>query len=392
MLKNTNKRDKILLAAFVLFFIYLLSNQFSEMNKLQSATTDFGSIFNAAIALNNGIDPYHATGNAYFYPPVLAMLFGVLTFLPIAGASFLFFCLKILLVVFALKACFQLVGGNRFSDSRKTLFILGLVFVAARFWESDLQYGNTNSLIMALVILAITWDSKGRWLLSGIALALATSIKILPILLVIHFVFHRRWKTVAAFSIALLILNLLPFVWSYDSWLNVWQSYLDAGVVSKLNARLSQPDNQSLWGMINRSFSDVTLSNLRFIWLSCSALLLGLAGWLSYKTRTSSSSVKIAVASLYPLLGLLISPGSWVVHYTAVLLPMAVLWSILLRKDWQGLVPWTLFGVINIIFSASGWSRFTVNAAINYSLFVIAVIILFSCIFWWANPLNSKRS
>ena len=67
MLENINKRDKILLAAFVLFFIYLLSNQFSELNKLQSETTDFGTIFNASIALNNGIDPYHATGNAYFY-------------------------------------------------------------------------------------------------------------------------------------------------------------------------------------------------------------------------------------------------------------------------------------------------------------------------------------
>ncbi len=390
-MKNTNMQ-KILLAAFVLFFIYLLSNQFSEMNKLQSETTDFGTIFDAAIALNNGGDPYQATGNAYFYPPVLAMLFGALIFLPITIASFLFFCLKILLVVVALKMCFRLVDGNRFTNNRKTLFIFGLVFVAARFWESDLQYGNTNSLIMALVIMAIAWDSKGRWLFSGIALALATSIKILPVLLVVHFVFHRRWKTVAAFFIALLALNLLPFIWSYDSWLNAWQSYLDAGVVSKLNARLSQPDNQSLWGMINRSFPTVALSNLRFIWLSCSALLLGSAGWLSYKTRTSSSLAKIAVASLYPLLGLLISPGSWVVHYTAVLLPMAVLWSILLNKDWQGPVPWTLFGIINIIFTASGWFRFTVNAAINYSLFVIAVIILFSCIFWWANPLNSKRS
>jgi len=392
MLKNTNKRGKFLLAAFVLFFIYLLLNQFSEMNNLQSETTDFGTIFNAAIALNDGIDPYQATGNAYFYPPLLAMLFGALTFLPIAGASFLFFCIKILLVVIALKTCFQLLGGNRFTNNRRTLFIFGLVFVAARFWESDLQYGNTNSLIMALVIMAIAWDSKGRWLFSGIALALATSIKILPILLVIHFVFNRRWKTVAAFSIVLFTLNLLPFIWSYDSWLNAWQSYIDAGVVTKLNARLSQPDNQSLWGLINRSFPAAALSSLRFIWLSCSALLLGLAGWLSYKTSNSSSSIKIAVASLYPLLGLLISPGSWVVHYTAVLLPMAALWSILLRKAWQGWVPWTLYGVINIIFTASGWSRFTVNAAINYSLFVIAVIILFSCIFWWANPLKSKRS
>lgn len=391
-MKNTNKRDKILLAVFALFFIYLLSNQFYEMHKLQSETTDFGTIFNAAIALNDGVDPYHATGNAYFYPPVLAMLFGVLVFLPITVASLLFFLVKIMLVVFALKACFRLVGGNRFSNNQKTLFIFGLVFVAARFWESDLQYGNTNSLIMALVTMAIAWDNKGRWLLSGIVLALATSIKILPVLLVVHFVFHRRWKTVAAFSIALLTLNLLPFIWAFDSWLNAWQSYIDAGVVTKLNARLSQPDNQSLWGLINRSFPTTELSNLRFIWLSCSALLLGSAGWLSHKTRNGSQPVTIAVASLYPLLGLLISPGSWVVHYTAVLLPMAVLWSILLSKDWQGWGPWTLFGVINIIFTASGWSRFTVNASINYSLFVIAVIILFSCIFWWANPLNSKRS
>ena len=70
----------------------------------------------------------------------------------------------------------------------------------------------------------------------------------------------------------------------------------------------------------------------------------------------------------------MVSPGSGVVHYTAVLLPMAVLWEAALARRWTGPLPWIVFAAANLAFTASGWARWTVHASITQSWFVVAAV------------------
>jgi hypothetical protein len=84
----------------------------------------------------------------------------------------------------------------------------------------------------------------------------------------------------------------------------------------------------------------------------------------------------------------MVSPGSWVVHYTAVLLPMSMLWMLALSGRWPARWParwaWVLFGITNIAFTVSGWARTTVHASITQSWFVVAAVLLMTGLGAWA--------
>lgn len=371
-----NNYERALAVAILLLGFYLCLNQFSELENVMSRKTDFGTIYSASLALFSGEDPYRATGNEYFYPPLLAFLFGPLTRLPLAAASTLFFSFKFIMVVWTLVACYRLVEGYHFRDTRHALFVLGLIFVAARFWVADLQFGNTNVVIMFLVVAAIFQDRNDNHLAAGLFLALAVAIKILPCALCLHFLLLRRWRTIGYFLVGLIGFNLLPWAALPQQWGNAWLAYFDAGVVGKLSQRLAQPDNQSLWGLINRMFPEDPLANLRLVWGGAAILLTSFVVLVSARVRNRADLSPVAGASLFSLLGLLVSPGSWVVHYTAVLLPMVVLWKICLKNNGLGRWPWVLFFCANFAYTLSGWSRPTVNASISQSWFVIVTVLL----------------
>lgn len=378
------RSGRVLVIAVSLLGVFLCLNQFGELEKVVSRVTDFGTIIEGATALYSGGDPYSATEGRFFYPPLTALLFGPLTWFPLAGASLLFFSLKLVLLVWTLAACDRLVGGERFSAGRRALFVFGLVFVASRFWIADLQYGNTNVLIMSLVVAAIFWDRDDRPLAAGLALALAVSIKIVPVVLCLHFLILGRWRTLAFFTAGLAAFHLVPWIFLQGHWRDTWIAYLDAGVTGKLNQRLAQPDNQSLWGVINRIFPAQPLDVLRWVWfLACAGVGI-FAGWVSWSARGKSVLTMTAAAALYPLLGLLASPGSWVVHYTAVLLPMAVLWMLALSGLGSGRWAWPLFAAANFALTASGWFRPTVHASITQSWFVMAAVLLLAGLGVWA--------
>ncbi|MBK8165299.1 MAG: DUF2029 domain-containing protein [bacterium] len=371
-----SRAARILAVVIVLLGVVLCLNQFAEMRRVVSQVTDFGTIYAASRALFGGGDPYAATDNAYFYPPLLSFLFGSLIRLTPAGASLLFFSVKMVLVVWALAACDRLVSGERFNGGRRVLFSLGMIFVAARFWIADLQFGNTNVLIMFLVIASIAMDHDQRPLPAGLALALAISIKIIPGVLCVHYLCRRRWRTLAITAVTVLGLNLMPWFLLRDHWWSAWESYHVAGVAGKLSLRLSEPDNQSLWGVINRTFPNGSIADLRIVWLAASLLLVSFAGLVSRVAIRREPMAHIASAALYPLLGLLVSPGSWVVHYTATLLPMTTVWMLALSRQWSGRISWPLFLAANLAFTMSGWARITVRASTTQSWFVLATVLL----------------
>jgi hypothetical protein len=375
---------RLLVGAVVLLGIFLCLNQFVELENVITKVTDFGTIHQGSAALLTGGDPYTATDQAYFYPPLLAFLFGPLTLLPLAAANLLFFSLKFVLVVWTLAACDRLVQGNQFTGGRRVLFLFGLIFVASRFWIADLQYGNTNLLILFLVTGAIVWDRADRPLAAGLALALAVSIKIVPVVLCLHFLILGRWRTLAYFTAGLVGFNFVPWFFLQDHWRDTWAAYLDNGVEGKLNQRLAQPDNQSLWGVVGRMFPATPLADLRLVWFGCGSLLGVFAGLVSWSARRREPLVQVAAAALYPLVGLLVSPGSWVVHYTAVLLPMSMLWMLTLSGRWPARWAWVLFGITNIAFTVSGWARTTVHASITQSWFVVAAVLLMAGLGAWA--------
>ncbi len=382
--------EKAVAVLVIILGIFLCVNQYGELENVVSRTTDFGTIYRASKALAAGDNPYQATSNQYFYPPLPAFLFIPLTLLPLSAASTLFFSIKFIMIAWTLKVCYRLVSGYDFTGGRRALFIFGLIFVAARFWVSDLQFGNTNVVILYLIVASILLDRKDRSMAAGMALALAAAIKIVPAVLCLHFIITGRWRTVIYFSVFLVAFNLFPWLFLAGHWSLTWEAYLDAGVAGKLGERLAKTDNQSFWGTINRSFSDVPLEILRWLWVSTSLLLAAFVAFISSRSRSGGKLTRIAAVSLYPLLGLMVSPGSWVVHYTAVLPAMAVLWKICLVNSKSTRWLWIIFAFTNLVYSVSGIHRALVNISIDQSWFVIATVTLIAALGAWV--LRNQRA
>lgn len=352
-------------------------NQFGEMMKIVGNVTDFRMFYEAATALDAGGDPYSATEGGYFYPPTFAYYLRSITWLPLAGASLLWFTLKLSLLFWAYRAVFKMTRGRVLTGSVRHWFIIGILLVAARFVLSDLQYGNTNTFVLSLAIGAVWLDIENRRAMAGLALAGAISIKVVPSLFVLYLVCRGRWRTLVWTAAWIVALNLAPLPAASRNVGDAWTSYLETGVVGKLSDSLAQPDNQSLWGALNRLFG-WPLSVMRLMWGALSLVLTAAAARVAYTLRHESPFAQARVASLFFLLGLLVSPGSWVVHYSAVLLPMTVLLRHAMDTRPVSLPLWIAFGLANLAFTLSGWFRPTVRLSIEQSWFVIGAVLLFA--------------
>ena len=365
----------LLIALGCILLLYLYFVQFEEMGRVISQPTDFSMFYRAAAALDSGLDPYREV-DGFINPPTFAFLFKPLTWTTMAGASFLWFVLKITLILGSFFFCYDSLRGHRLPGHLKGWFILGIVLVAGRFWITDLRFGNTNIIILFLTLGAICFDLRNRPSTAGLLLALAVTIKIVPILLAAYFLANRRRNTLLWLGIGLLLFNLLPWPITGDGFLPAWTSYVQAVLLDKLSSPLEQPDNQSLWGALARTLPG-NVSGIRFGWICLSLAAVVFAMVVTMRTHARNSLNQAYAASLFPLLGLMISPGSWVVHYVAVLLPMAALLRLLLTGADPHRPLLFLFIGANLVFTVSGWWRWSIKISIEASLFLIVALILF---------------
>lgn len=367
--------DTALWALAAAIVLYAVVNQFGEAARVVSRDTDFGTFYDAAVAVRSGSDPYAATEGKYFYPPAFAFYFAVLTYLPKAGASILWFTIKLALVMWSLAAVYSLLEERAGSAAGRRWLAVGVVFVAARFLLADLQFGNVNAFVLWLCVAAIVLDFKERAVLAGLALAAAVSIKLVPAVFLVYFLARGRYRVVLWTGVWLAALNLLPLVSGLHEFAATWSSYFDAGVHGKLTSRLAQPDNQSLWGALNRAI-DMPLARITPIWAACAIALAAVAAWAAWRVRREDVFHQTGAASLFFLLGLLVSPGSWVVHYVAVLLPMSYLLAAGVMGPSRPRAYAVVFIAANLVFTMSGWWRLTVRLSIEHSWFVAANVVL----------------
>lgn len=356
--------------------VYALATQFGEAARVVSQETDFGTFYDAAIAVRGGSDPYEATAGKYFYPPTFAFCFAVLTVLPKGGASLLWFTIKLALVIWSLAAVYGLLEERAGSAAGRRWLAAGVVLVAARFLLADLRFGNVNTFVLWLTLAAIALDFKEKPVLAGLAAAAAVSIKLVPAVFLVYFLARGRCRVVLWAGAWLVALNLLPLAAMGHSFGGVWASYMETGVYGKLAGRIAQPDNQSLWGALNRSL-DLPLSQIRIIWGAASVLLTAVAAWTAWRVRGDARVRRAGAAALFFLLGLLVSPGSWVVHYGAVLLPMSYLLAVGVMGRRRDYAYWAVFAAASLAFTFSGWWRLTVRLSIEQSWFVAANCLLF---------------
>jgi hypothetical protein len=357
----------------------LVSVELEELQNILERVTDFGTFYRASQAVSLGDDPYAATHGEYFYPPTFAWLIRPLTFVSMTWASVLWFTAKLMMLAAMLRWTFEMLDGWTLGQKGRALFLIGVLVATARFWIADLQYGNTNLLITFFLMGCVWFDLRRHAALAGTLLATAATIKVVPGLLFLWLLARRRWSTVAVGGVAFVLLNLLPFISGPSAALEIWQRYLEFGVVGKLSGDLGAPDNQSLWGMLSRALPTHP-GTVRMIWVPVSVVAWAIVMWIAARARRSGLFHQSVVAAMALALLLVVSPGSWVVHYVGAFLPMAALLRLaMMRSQYQRLFI-TVLVVSLFTFTISGWFRPTVSLSLSGSWFLGTITAVLACL------------
>src|SRR5438874_11226268 len=138
-------------------------------------SNNFRVFRSAAVNLLAGRDLYAAHPDQhldyYKYSPTFALLFAPLAYLPFALAFFCWSLLNALLLWYAL---------DRLLPERPATLALALLYLEVLF---AMQYGQSNSLVTALMILAFLACERRRQLEAATEIAVGASIKLFPLAL-----------------------------------------------------------------------------------------------------------------------------------------------------------------------------------------------------------------
>ena len=189
------------------------------------------------------------SGLTYYYPPFFAMVLAPFAWLlPPLVAGFLWFLLKVWLLVLVIKELALLLPKQRHLNA---LLFLGFL-ATARFVIDDLKLGQCNLFVMELSLLGMIAFKKGRANLAVLLLALATSIKIYPGIFLLYLLFSGRWAASAKMLLLLAAFNLAPALFYQGQYPALVRAFLDASVFHAGQNSESGIANQSIWAVCMR--------------------------------------------------------------------------------------------------------------------------------------------
>jgi len=283
----------------------------------------------------------------YFFPnpPIMPLTLYPLMALPPVEGAVAWFAIKALLAAASVVLCLRMVRlGDRPVPSWVQAMI---VLLSLRPIMSDLHHGNTNILILFLVVATVTAWRKGYDVLAGLILAYAIAFKVTPGLFLVYFAYKRSWRTVGSAALGMgIFLLIVPSIFLGPAfnglclgswWHQILSPYVNNGAMS------SQEINQSMIGVLSRLLIKSTRTdeygvkihvNLvawdpKLVANLLKGLSVGMVGLLAWLCRTRSERRDdprlLGEFSLVVLTMLFVSERSWKHHYVTLLLPYTYL-------------------------------------------------------------------
>ena len=247
-------------------------------------------------------------GELFFtYPPFAALLLLPFAGLPVGFPVTLF---TILTVIALAVTTWWLVGPVATRHGVSRWFAVGLavpLVFAVESTRETISFGQINMLLVVLILadLLFAVPRRSRW--AGIAIGLATALKLYPGIFIVYLLATRRWRAALVASAAAAGATLIAAaIAPGDSW-RFWTHEL------WLTDRVGRPDytgNQSLFGMLSR-FTTPGKPN-QLLWLLLVVIVTGYGLWRA--TQAARAGDEVAGLALTGLVGVLISPITWTHH------------------------------------------------------------------------------
>jgi Glycosyltransferase family 87 len=201
------------------------------------------------------------------------------------------------------------------------------MLVVSRFMLDTFNLGQVNAIVAAFAVSHLYLFSRGRKVLSAMALVLAVSIKLTPALLIVYHIAKLRLKYAAACVAILAAVTALSFLPFESHGVAAFRAFANRTLKNEQGYNLADTGNQSLRAAIARLVDPEAGSESRSPGEPVSA---GLAIILLVAAVFSASRAQseIAGGASFFCCMVLLSPLSWKAHFVMLVLPIAFLFSL----------------------------------------------------------------
>ena len=356
---------------------------------------------------------YGAEGGSYPNLPFMLMILMPFHAMgPIAG-SLAWVTFKFLIILFIFWATVRVARNN--GPPWPDWALLVLILLSSRVFISDLTHGNVNLVIGGFVVVALLCSFYERDFLSGLAIGLATVLKVTPALFIPYFLYKRRWWSVAGSIVGIalfcwlipgLILgfdfnNQLIIEW-YKQMVRPFLAGMPVGYLQTQHINQSftglffrfLSDSVAITGDVKRGYDELRINFVSFDPQTVSLIVkissLAIMGCLAWFCRTPHKNHKhlgnLGEFAMVFLAMLFLSERSWKHHYVLLILAHSfLLYYLLIMKPsgWRKWVPlsFMIIAVFLHTFSGSLFFGFYWSDVLEaYGVYIIGALSLFvSC-------------
>ncbi len=247
----------------------------------------------------------------FIYPPIAALLAAPFTYLGETPASLLWTALTIVLLCVVVRVCFAPLL-DRFDRRAPIALVLALgAMVALSPVEEHLRFGQVGIPLMACCVVDCMLP-RTRWP-RGLLVGVATAFKLVPGIFIPYLVLTRRWRAAAVAVATFVGLSLLGVaVAPADSW-RFWTDKMFEPTSPTFFS------NQSLEGILERAIG----GPWRLVWIASVAVVLAFGLWRAVVASLARDELRgVAITGL---VGVLVSPISWIHHLVWIIPALAVI-------------------------------------------------------------------
>jgi hypothetical protein len=201
----------------------------------------------------------------YRYTSFFLFLIFPFGFLPYEAAEYVWLWLNIVAVFFAViavKRGFELTAAN---PKRLNLILFLSFLICAKLFFPLIRNLNVHLLIMCAMFGAFYLLLKQKKLLAALLMALAVTVKIVPILTLPYFALKKQWFFLSATVVLIFVFNLLPaFYFGADLNFKLLNDWYDHVLVNNEFHEINGPINLSLKGQLERYLVGVDYTKRAF--------------------------------------------------------------------------------------------------------------------------------
>jgi len=267
---------------------------------------------------------------AYVYPPTLADLFVPFTFVSVSTALHAWYVLNIAALV-AAGIIFARTPGQELS--RYVVPFIVYLFVSTPTVDCLIS-GQVPILLLLLMVCGINYYVRENKYSAGLFFALAAAVKLTPLIVLIPLIAWGDWKGLRATALWCAVFACVLLAVNGPGALDLYFFH----VLPSMGSTVIDTDSRSLNTVVRVLWtrSETGIAPSAAIWTGkvLSALVILLAGWLTYWRREDSDGegARVESIAIFFFLSCCVAPVSW--RHAYLLAAPALLF--LGKRAWQG--------------------------------------------------------